>query len=141
MYIRYYLIPGNGKKICIGTQDVPSTCNPCSNELGTIECLVASGVLNEALGPRKLMLELGWKSTILGRFRCSKILARVEVAWKDFMMPNRCLLVETKVNVMRALNENWSCKRMTMKGCGCSSCEWVGSDEDMFLAASALNAW
>ncbi|KAG6500755.1 hypothetical protein ZIOFF_040608 [Zingiber officinale] len=136
MYIRYYLIPGNGKKICIGTRDVPTTCNPCSNEIGTIECLVASGVLDEALEPRKLMLELGWKSMILGRFRCSKILARVEVAWKDFMlMPNRCLLVETKVN----LNENRSCRRMAMKGCDC--CEWIGSDEDMFLAASALNAW
>ncbi|XP_073006009.1 uncharacterized protein [Typha latifolia] len=156
IFIRYYVSAGRRRRICIDTREIPSTSNPCWNELALVECRGPSDSIGELRGQQSLVFELRWSRTasVFRRVAGSKLLGKAEVTRKDAIgstgmfkkrfglctsqsikgLPPPTLLVEMKLQVADAIS-----KRISWSKCNCSECEWIGSEEDMFQAATIID--
>ncbi|KAG1366508.1 putative C2 calcium-dependent membrane targeting [Cocos nucifera] len=166
LFVRYYIFAGNGRRIRIDTREIKSTSNPCWNELASVECWGALDTIAELLEHQSIVFELRWRRTtpILGRFTGSKLLGRGKLAWKDvlatcdvslerwvsFVTTSRAsnglksptLFIEMKVNVMNVRYKGRVGRLMSYwRDCGCKHCDWIGSEEDMFQAATIVDGW
>lgn len=165
LYVRYYIFAGNGRRIRIDTRGIQPTSNPCWNELASVECWGALDPIVELLEHRGIVFELRWRRTVpvLGRLAGSKLLGRGKLAWKDvlgtsdmslerwvsFVTKSRAsnglksptLFIEMKVNVMNVKSRGRVGQLMSWKDCGCKHCDWIGSEEDMFQAATIVDGW
>ncbi|XP_072971226.1 uncharacterized protein [Typha angustifolia] len=164
LFIRYYIFAGDGRRIRIDTREISSTSNLNWSEFASFECRGSLALLGELIEPQNLVFELRWRrrrAAILGRITRSKLLGRGEVAWKDvaeakgmslekwvklhvtghesdsFKLPT--LLVELKIQAIDGRNKRIDGRRMGWKRCNCEDCEWIGSEEDMFQAATIVN--
>ncbi|XP_008790834.1 uncharacterized protein LOC103707903 [Phoenix dactylifera] len=165
LFVRYYIFPGNGRRIRVDTQEIRSTGNPRWNELASFECWGASDPIGELLEHQSIVFELRWRRTmpVLGRFTGSKLLGRGKLAWKDVLgtsdaslerwvsfvttsrglngLKSPTLFIEMKVNVVNVKYKGRVGHLMSLKDCGCKHCDWIGSEEDMFQAATIVDGW
>ncbi|ONK74034.1 uncharacterized protein A4U43_C03F2110 [Asparagus officinalis] len=156
LFIRYYVYVGGGRRVRIDTREVPSAGeDPHWGEESSLECAVPSNPVKKAIRERGVLFELRWRrdESCFGMKAKSKMLGRAEAAWED-------ALVEKRVSfAMRSpLTVTEGCKPPTLlvrmgikvrdlelrekhKGCDCEGCGWIGSEEDMFVAATAATIY
>lgn len=159
---------GKGRRIRIDTRELaPTSSSPTWDETATIEC--SSDAAGGVVEPQAVAFELRCrnvgakgKGSILGRLTAgdSKQLGKAEVSWKDVvaspgMSLKRSIRFEAAGSGMRGAKAPSLAVEMKVEGvrsarrqggrseeCGCTrSCEWLGSEEDVALAAATLNAW
>ncbi|KAL5982172.1 hypothetical protein ACLOJK_016241 [Asimina triloba] len=85
LFVRYYLMGKNGKRIRLNSREIPSTCDPCWEERVVLACNSTADPRNE-LGRQTVVFELRWRvkaPVLVGRIVGSKLLGRVEIPWKD----------------------------------------------------------
>ena len=166
LFIRYYVYAGRGRRIRIDTREILSTCDAHWDEQSSLECEVASGSRKEAICAHNVVFELRWRRSkpfFFGTKAKSKLLGRGEVAWEDVSglggvpvekrvgfitkkpVPEgekpSMLVVRMGIRVrdLEVREKRTVVHEMGSNECKCESCGWVGSEEDMFLAANAAS--
>ncbi|XXG70682.1 hypothetical protein AAC387_Pa07g0111 [Persea americana] len=158
LFIRYYLVDGNGERIRLNSREIKSTSDPIWNEKVSLECHGPNDPAAE-LRMQSVVFELRWRSTspVLGRVVRSKLLGRVEISWND-ALESKGMLMEKWVTLARMSSAVVALKapalqvRMEVgvlektktsavesrwKKCNCRHCAY-GRDEEIFAIAAAL---
>ncbi|XP_042425840.1 uncharacterized protein LOC122013663 [Zingiber officinale] len=168
IFIRYYIVAGNGERIRVDTREVSPSVIPVWDEIAAMECRGRS--VGEVLEPHTAVFELRRRPRAGSLISSgSKLLGRAEIAWKEVlaspkMSMRRCvrfgslssewsrggvkstpgLLVEMKVEAMAMefSAASGSTQRVGMEKCGRRrKSEGFGSEDEMRLAAATMNAW
>lgn len=162
LFVRYYVHAGGGRRIRIriDTKEVSSSSDPYWDGQSSLECQVASEKVKDAMCEHNVVFELRWRGdkAIFGSRARSKLLGRAEVAWNtldstDMLTERRVSLVMKKplteglkpavltvgmgirVSVSQAPEKEK--RRGEMGKCRCEGCRWIGSEEDVFVSATA----
>lgn len=162
LFIRYYVYIGGGRRIRIDTREISSASDPHWDEKSSLECVVPSNSVKKAICAHNVVFELRWRrdKSCFGMKAKSKVLGRAEVAWEDMLVEKRVSFVmENPLRVTEGCKPPSLLVRMGIKvrdlelrekrrekhkECNCESCGWIGSEEDMFVAATAatmIDAW
>ncbi|XP_068638375.1 uncharacterized protein [Aristolochia californica] len=165
LFVRYYLVAGNGQKIRLSSREIQSSCEPHWNESISLECGGAPDTVAE-LRRQKVVFELRWRtSPLLGRIVRSTLLGRAEVSWKDVLESDdmsmvRWVTLSTKncspVGLkppalqldmrVRIPAEAPKVKRRVgssakWKECGCRDGSCNGRDEELFAIVAAVDVF
>ncbi|KAF5186381.1 Transmembrane gamma-carboxyglutamic acid protein like [Thalictrum thalictroides] len=164
LFVRYYLVTDNDKRIRLNSREIPTTSDPCWNQSIVLECLGTANAMDK-LKQQSIVFELRWRKTNLFRkFSGSKLLFKAEVGWKDVFnsaelsilkwvtSPKTCeyvpeglkppaLQIEMKIHDTRTLHMPKRCHMRSTKWneCGCRNGACNGRDEDVFALAAALH--
>ncbi|KAL5705282.1 hypothetical protein ACHQM5_023608 [Ranunculus cassubicifolius] len=164
LFVRYFLVTSDDRKVRLSTQEIPSTCDPGWNETITLECLGTEDALDK-LKQQSVVFELRWRkqSGVFGKFGGSKLLFRAEIGWKDVLDSSElsvkkwistaitskyvtegqkppALQIEMKIQDPQVMKMPKSCNlRSNWNECGCKhgDCRCNGRDDDIFLLAEA----
>ncbi|XP_077214122.1 uncharacterized protein LOC143848966 [Tasmannia lanceolata] len=163
LFVRCYLITGNGKRIRLNSREIPSMFDPYWNEFIMLECGGGANATEE-LKQQSVVFELRWRNntSVLGRIVGSKLLGRAEIPWEDVLESTNmsmekwvtvstassaliglkppALEVGMKIRVPKVMEK---ASRRTMasskrKGCGCRDGDCCRRYEDMFAIGAAI---
>ncbi|KAG9451560.1 hypothetical protein H6P81_011525 [Aristolochia fimbriata] len=167
LFVRYYLVAGNGEKVRLCSREILATCDPRWNESFSLQCGGAPETVAE-LRRQKVVFELRWRSTsiLVGKIMRSTLLGRGEVSWKDVLESEdmsmvrwvsldtqKCSLVGLKppalqlgMGVLRQPAEVQKMKRRVgcsakWNECGCRDGSCNARDEELFCLVAAANVF